>query len=512
MKLSRNKLIFIRNIVPLFVALTICIIGYIGIYFYSVQSGRNLNKDTSQHVTNKLDSLLSSLKTSINIISSLSQIDCQQGRTIFDKIITSNSFITSIELIKDGQLYCASHNISLKAKDYRQYLAKPSFIFGKTTVLLVHNPPNNSNLVLIKLDNKVLLQLLQPRIPTQVITLELDNNIISYNGLTNQNTHFYNAVSVTSTQSFPYRLTVAFTNPTNLEILLSYHGVVFLVIFFLALIFYIISRLIIENFSGTYFELDRAIRNKEIKTYVQPVYSAKERAIIGVEILTYWHHPIAGIIPPNIFIPIAEQIGLLIPMTQLIFKQVGRAFAPYVKSLNAPFSIGFNISRVHCQNLKLIDDCKKFFKYLGSDNITLIIEITERELIEVSNITKTLFKELHKLNIKIALDDFGVGNSNLSYLYDFAVDYLKIDRSFISRFGTDALSKNILDSIIEIAQNCHLESCAEGIESEFQADYLTRKGVDYLQGYYFSKPLLVQDFIKSADFKRLLILSDKKTS
>lgn len=503
MKLSRSKLIFIRNVVPLIVALCVCIVGYIGIYFYSIHTGKNFNQETSQQVTNKLDSLLSSLQTSINIINSLTNIDCKTAHLVFDKIITANPFIESIEFVKDGQLSCSSKNAAPSVlPNYYQYGNNPSFIFNQTTILLVHNSPHN--ILYITLDNKILTHLLQPRVPTQLITLTLGNHTISYNGLINQVVPLYNATSVNSDQYFPHTLNVAFTSPSNLEILVSYHGSAFFIVAFLAFIFYIISRLIIENFAGTYFELDRAIRNKEIKAYVQPIYSAKERTPIGVEILTYWHHPVAGIIPPNIFIPIAEQTGLIIPMTKLLFKQVGKAFAPYVEHLNGNFSIGFNISRTHCQSLNLIEDCQTFYRYLGNTNIILIIEITERELIEVSNTTKTLFKELHKLNAKIALDDFGIGNSNLSYLYDFSVDYLKIDKSFISRFGSDALAKNILDSIIEIAQNCHLESCAEGVESEFQADYLTNKGVNYLQGYYFSKPMLLRNFIKSNDFKKML--------
>lgn len=511
MNLSRKNLIFLRNFFPLLFALTTFIIGYIGLYFYSSYDGKHFNKETNYQIINQLDSLFTSLQTIIGLLSSISNIKCTRIQPLLNKIVETTPPITSVTLLKDKQLYCTSKD-SEKYQDYIKQLNRdsynktstnPSIIFDQFFTLYIQNTTHTT--VIVSIDNKALTNILKPRVPTQIITLELDNRVISFQGIVSESSEKYNVVESSSIHHFLYTLKTGFNKPSNLEILFFYHGTFFIIICLLTIIVYVVTRWIIENFSGAYFELDRAIHNNEIKAYVQPVYSAKAREVIGIEILMRWHHPMVGIILPDTFTPIAEQTGLIIPMTRQLFKQVGAAIAPYAHQIRKPFKIGFNISRVHCQNLDLIDDCKKFYDYLGTNDISLVIEITERELIEVTDTTKELFKELHKINALIALDDFGIGNSNLSYLYDFSVDYLKIDKSFVSRFGSDALSKNILDSIIEIALNCQLESCAEGVESEFQADYLSNRGVNYLQGFYFSPPLPIQDFIKSSDFKKILI-------
>lgn len=511
MNLSRKNLIFLRNFFPLLFALTTCLIGYLGLYFYSSYDGKHFNRETNYQIVNQLDSLFTSLQTITGLLSPISHMECARLQPLLNRIVERTTPITSVTLLKDKQLYCASNN-SEKYQDYINQLnsdslnnisANPSIIFDQFFSLYIQNTKPTS--VIISIDNKALTNILKPRVPTQIITLELDNRIISFQGIVSEPSKKFNMVESSSIHHFLYKLETGFSEPSNLQILFFYHGTFFIIISLLAVIVYVVARWIIENFSGAYFELDRAIRNNEIKAYVQPVYSAKEREVIGIEILMRWHHPMVGIILPDTFIPIAEQTGLIIPMTRQLFKQVGLAIAPYAQQIRKPFKIGFNISRVHCHNLDLIDDCKKFYDYLGTRDISLVIEITERELIEVTDTTKELFEELHKINALIALDDFGIGNSNLSYLYDFSVDYLKIDKSFVSRFGSDALSKNILDSIIEIALNCQLESCAEGVESEFQADYLSNRGVNYLQGFYFSPPLPIQDFIKSADFQKILI-------
>jgi FOG: EAL domain len=124
-----------------------------------------------------------------------------------------------------------------------------------------------------------------------------------------------------------------------------------------------------------------------------------------------------------------------------------------------------------------------------------VLELTERELIVPSSTTHHLFSQLHALGVMIAIDDFGTGHSSLSYLREFNVDYLKIDQSFVAMIGADALSRHILDSIIELSAKLDLGIVAEGVETQEQSQYLADQGVDFLQGYLFARPMPPAEFI-----------------
>lgn len=125
-----------------------------------------------------------------------------------------------------------------------------------------------------------------------------------------------------------------------------------------------------------------------------------------------------------------------------------------------------------------------------------MLELTERELIEPTDITRELFEALHRLGVMIAIDDFGTGHSSLGYLRSFNVDYLKIDQSFVAMIGVDALSRHILDSIIELSGKLDLGIVAEGVETAEQCQYLATQGVDFLQGYLFGRPMPADEFIR----------------
>jgi len=144
-----------------------------------------------------------------------------------------------------------------------------------------------------------------------------------------------------------------------------------------------------------------------------------------------------------------------------------------------------------------VDDCREFLAAFAPGQVILVLELTERELIEPTDVTRRLFDALHALGVMIAIDDFGTGHSSLGYLRNFNVDYLKIDQSFVAMIGVDALSSHILDSIIELSGKLDLGIVAEGVETAQQCEYLAARGVDYLQGYLFGRPLPCDEFIKS---------------
>lgn len=200
---------------------------------------------------------------------------------------------------------------------------------------------------------------------------------------------------------------------------------------------------------------------------------------------------------PDLFIPLAEHSGLIVPMTRALLRQTAAQLAPHSGRFHPGFHIGVNITARHCQDLALVEDCREFLAAFAPGQVTLVLELTERELIEPTDITRRLFDALHALGVMIAIDDFGTGHSSLGYLRNFNVDYLKIDQSFVAMIGADALSRHILDSIIELSGKLDLGVVAEGVETVEQCEYLAAQGVDFLQGYLFGRPLPVDEFIKS---------------
>ncbi|TFY87544.1 cyclic diguanylate phosphodiesterase [Pseudomonas kairouanensis] len=244
-------------------------------------------------------------------------------------------------------------------------------------------------------------------------------------------------------------------------------------------------------------ELQRALGANEFIAYYQPVVRGDTGEWAGCEVLMRWQHPKEGLVRPDLFIPLAEHCGLIVPMTRALLRQVAAQLAPHATRLCPGFHIGVNITARHCQDLDLVEDCREFLAAFPPGQVTLVLELTERELIVPTEITRRLFDALHQLGVMIAIDDFGTGHSSLGYLRNFNVDYLKIDQSFVAMIGADALSRHILDSIIELSGKLDLGIVAEGVETAQQREYLVAQGVDFLQGYLFARPLPCDEFIKS---------------
>jgi c-di-GMP phosphodiesterase len=241
-------------------------------------------------------------------------------------------------------------------------------------------------------------------------------------------------------------------------------------------------------------ELKRALRAREFVPYLQPLVVSGDGRVMGAEVLMRWQHPSSGLIRPDLFIPQAEECGIIVPMTQSLMQTVAQQLSPWQESLPAGFHIGFNISAVHCRDLSLLAECRAFLDHFSPGQLVLVLELTERELLVATPNTLALFKGLDEMGVLLAIDDFGTGHSSLLYLQQFHVDYLKIDQSFIRKIGTESLSEHIVDNVIDLGSRLGLALVAEGVEIQEQAEYLRRKGVDYLQGYLFGHPVPLRQF------------------
>lgn len=241
-------------------------------------------------------------------------------------------------------------------------------------------------------------------------------------------------------------------------------------------------------------EVKRAIQSNEFIPYVQPIVDGSGQ-LCHIEVLARWQHPVHGLVRPDLFIPLAEESGLIIPITTQLMSQVEHELSLHQSQFPEHFSIGFNISAKHCVASNLFDDCKHFIETFNNRKHILTLELTERELVIDSDEAKKLFQSLDKIGVLLAIDDFGTGHSSLNYLQEFKFDILKIDRSFITMIGSDAISSHIVENLVDLAKRLGLKTIAEGVETQDQIDFLNEREIDYLQGYFFYKPMPLSEFI-----------------
>ncbi|ELQ6036538.1 cyclic di-GMP phosphodiesterase [Cronobacter sakazakii] len=248
-------------------------------------------------------------------------------------------------------------------------------------------------------------------------------------------------------------------------------------------------------------EIVSAIKRNQFFVVYQPVVDAATRQIRGVEALMRWEHPSAGMIPPDAFINFAEAQGLIVPLTRHLFRLIAQDVPRLQQTLPPGAKLGINIAPGHLHSEQFKMDIQKLRASLPPDYFQLVFEITERDMIREEE-ALDLFQWLHEQGYEIAVDDFGTGHSALIYLERFTLDYLKIDRGFVNAIGTETITSPVLDAVINLAKRLNMATVAEGVETQEQAKWLTVRGVNFLQGYYFSRPMRAADLpasMKEAD-------------
>lgn len=240
-------------------------------------------------------------------------------------------------------------------------------------------------------------------------------------------------------------------------------------------------RLLIER------ELRKAIQDGHIKAYFQPQISVTGEAI-GVEALIRWIDPARGVVSPAEFIPIAERSGLIQELQQIVLEQSCEALLainPHVSN----FTVSINISATQFNTGTLRSDLVSTIARFGLSSRQFILEITESILMKQKSSIGEQMNDLRNDGFRFSIDDFGTGYSSLSYLHNFPIDELKIDQSFIARIGQKDESLGIVDAIIAMAEYLGFDVIAEGVEDEFQMRTLSQRRVHGLQGFFFAKPM-----------------------
>ena len=238
-------------------------------------------------------------------------------------------------------------------------------------------------------------------------------------------------------------------------------------------------------------EMRSAVERGEFRLFYQPIVRVETGALTGFEALLRWQHPERGVIGPDEFIPIAEENGLIINLGNWAVEESCRQMRMWQDAEPAAQDLTVSVN-LSCKEFLQVDLAEKIAATLGSTGLdphSLKLEITESHIMENSELAITILNRLGTLGIEMSLDDFGTGYSSLSYLHRLPVTFLKIDRSFVTRMVASAENREIVHTIIRLAQNLKKKVIAEGIETQEQATDLAALGCEYGQGYFFSKPL-----------------------
>jgi diguanylate cyclase (GGDEF)-like protein/PAS domain S-box-containing protein len=231
-------------------------------------------------------------------------------------------------------------------------------------------------------------------------------------------------------------------------------------------------------------DLREAFEYSNLNVDFQPIVDARTGKVVSSEVLLRWLHPTRGEIPPDVFIPIAEHAGLILPLGSWVLKKACAAAAqcPELES------VAVNLSPVQFMDPNLVDHILSVLHETGFPPERLVLEITESVFLRDYGSTAAKLQKLRDIGIRIALDDFGTGYSSLSYLRHYKFDKIKIDKSFVDEIGERSDGLAIISAVIALAHNLGLEVTAEGVERQFQVDALRTLGCDTMQGYYFGKP------------------------
>jgi diguanylate cyclase (GGDEF)-like protein/PAS domain S-box-containing protein len=243
-------------------------------------------------------------------------------------------------------------------------------------------------------------------------------------------------------------------------------------------------------------DLRGALKRQEFVLHYQPKINLQTGEITGAEALIRWMHPDRGLVSPLQFIPIAEESGLILSIGQWVLGEACRQAKEWIDAGLPATPVSVNVSSVEFRSDTFLDSLRAVLKDSGLNPCYLELELTESVLMQHAEASGSALSGLKSIGVRLAVDDFGTGYSSLSYLKRFPIDSLKIDQSFVNDIITDADNATIVTAVISMAKSLRQRVIAEGVETEEQVAFLQAHACDEAQGYYFSKPVIAQEFAK----------------
>lgn len=238
------------------------------------------------------------------------------------------------------------------------------------------------------------------------------------------------------------------------------------------------------------YDLRRAISRDEFELFFQPVVDSGTGLFVGAEALLRWRHPTRGLLSPDVFVTLAEELGLVIPIGKWVIETACKMAMTWAK----PLKVSVNVSPMQIRDPRIIQTIRDALQKSGLPPSRLDIEITESALLENEERGIEILGKIQQIGVSISLDDFGTGFSSLSYLHRFPLDRLKIDRSFVDAAKLDPKSERIVEAISNLGTALGLGVTAEGVETREQFAMVAKTGCDIIQGYLISKPIGSEDF------------------
>lgn len=242
--------------------------------------------------------------------------------------------------------------------------------------------------------------------------------------------------------------------------------------------------------------LEQAMKEDRIEVFYQPIYSTKHHRFVSAEALVRMRDTEGRLVPPAAFIPVAERNGKILQLGEIVFDKVCRFFTRQHLEQCGMHYIEVNLSVVQCSYEKLAEDYISIMTKYRIRPEYINLEITESGSMSAK---KTLLGNMHTLQefgVRFSLDDFGTGQSNLNYIVDMPIDIVKFDREMSQAFFRDEKARYVMNAAMQMIQGMQLKIVSEGIEDEEQYRKMESLGIDYIQGYYFSKPLPETEFVE----------------
>lgn len=249
------------------------------------------------------------------------------------------------------------------------------------------------------------------------------------------------------------------------------------------------ERLTMEN------HLRGALDNGELSLVYQPLFSVADQRITGAEALLRWHNPVLGEVPPDQFIPVAEQSGLIVDIGDWVIDTACRQLAAWHQAGFGHLSVAINVSAVQFWRGSLNETVRRALERWQLEPRRVEVELTESVIMHDSQSAREVLADLKRLGVGLVIDDFGTGYSSLSYLKQFQIDLLKIDRSFVRDVATDPEDAAIVSAILSMARDLKIRVVAEGVEDQQQLEFLRTRGCHFAQGFLLDRPLSPERFM-----------------
>lgn len=471
-------------------------------WFYNTAESDREASLLSVQIDSILDEAAQSASEALALLPETTELCSGEMANRLSVIAARHPHIRSVNLLQNGIIYCTSMPDNQGREVGTQYSTKPLYMReikstpGNPVISLTRGQGKTT--VMVSVDTFFIRNALTLASGNEQWIFRIDNRFFTRDNARLQ-TWSKDDDTYRSTGSSTYDYSLLFKEKQKLAALgvLPGNPVLVISVALLSLVLAVLGWILLERQSTMAVRLRKAIHNNEIYPVYQSVVDSVNHSIKGYEVLARWKTAEDEYIPPDVFIPLAEENGLLIPLTKSLMQQAERQLA-----LLATYSggtgcrIAFNFSYSYCLSERFVADCMAFVIQARKRNIQLVIEITEREKIEpvpafIKNMTK-----LRNAGCLFALDDFGTGYSGISFMAYFTPDYIKLDKLFVSQIAEGGGRRELTDSVIEMAKSLGISMIAEGVETHIQAAYLQSRGVEFLQGFYFYKPLSASDLMK----------------